>query len=616
MVFHSKMDVLIIVIFYISIFPDIVVGAGSFEHLVTFRGIGTVTRFVLGPGKRPGTERLYQSYLYYGGTLEVGSINLESGEYKIFKSPVKSESGAWAMVVGPDENIYLGTLPNAHILRLDPRTEKLTDMGRPSATEKYILQLTVASDKKLYGCTYPSAKLIRFDPLTGKAEDLGRMDTREQYGRSIAASNDGFVYIGVGDSKVHLVAYEISSGKHYDILPQEYQVAGAPKVYRHGDGKVYAQVADQYFRLEGWNATTVSAVEARNEAINRLKDGRLIVKAEEGLVRIRDPHINRETDLTFSYTGKEINVFRLGLGPDSMIYGSTILPIYFFRVDPRNGDLKQLGKLGRGEFYSFRMFGNRLLGAAYGGIAPLMIYHPDKPFAPGKRRADNPMLVDFGGQAAGWRPMAMIEGPDNKIYIGALADYGKLGGPLTVWDPRTNEVESFPHVVQDQSVVSLTTALGLIIGGTSIRGGGGSHPTQTEAKLFLWNPSAKQKIFETVPVPGANDITDLIKAPGDLVYGIAADSTLFAFDPKARKVTYTTPLPFQGGVIYNSVALGVDGQIWGLAKEGIFAIDPLTHAVNLIAKPPEPITAGFAMLADSLYYASGPKIYRYSLFKR
>lgn len=615
MVFSLKMVVWIVVTFHIMIFKDIALGSGSFEHLATFRGIGSVTRFVVGPGKRPGTERLYQSYLYYGGTLEVASINLESAEYKIFKSPVRSESGAWAMVVGPDENIYLGTLPNAHILRLDPRAEKLTDMGRPSATEKYILQLTVASDKKLYGCTYPSAKLIRFDPLTGKGEDLGRMDAREQYGRSIAASNDGFVYIGVGDSKVYLIAYEISSGKHHNILPEEYQVVGAPKVYRHSDGKVYGQVADHYFRLEGWKATLVSPGEARNEASNRLKDGRLIVKAEEGLVRIRDPHMNRETDLSFSYAGKEINVFRLGLGPDSLIYGSTILPMYLFRVDPRNGDLKQLGKLGRGEFYSFSVFGNRLLGAAYGGIAPLMIYHPDKPFAPGKRRADNPMLVEFAKQAAGWRPMAMIVGPDNKIYIGAVADYGELGGPLTVWDPETNEVESFPHVVKDQSVVSLSMAQGLIIGGTTIRGGGGSHPTQTEAKLFLWNPSANQKLFEMVPVPGAEDITDLIKAPGDLVYGIAGGKTLFAFDPKARKVIYTTALPFQGGVIYNSVVVGVDGQIWGLAREGIFAIDPRTHAVKLIAKAPEPITAGFAMLGDSLYYASGPKIYRYSLSK-
>jgi hypothetical protein len=180
-----------------------------------------------------------------------------------------------------------------------------------------------------------------------------------------------------------------------------------------------------------------------------------------------------------------------------------------------------------------------------------------------------------------------------------------------VWDVKNSHVESFPHVVKDQSVISLTTANDLIVGGTTVRGGGGTRPTQSEAKLFIWDPDKKRKLFETVPIPKAQGISNLITAPNGLVYGIGK-GMLFVFDPAERKVVHTAKLPFQE-IIYNSVGIGQDKQIWGLASEGIFTINPKNNAIKLVAKAPEKITAGFALQGNNLYYASGSKIYSYAL---
>jgi hypothetical protein len=413
------------------------------------------------------------------------------------------------------------------------------------------------------------------------------------------------------------VAYEIATGQHRDILPEQHHVAGAASVHRGEDGKIYGQAGAQNFRLEGWAAIPIPATEVRGETTNRLADGRLVAQAADGIVRVVDPKTKQETRHPFGYAGKEIDLFRLGMGPDGMLYGSSVLPIHFVRIDPQSGALNELGELGGGEFYSFLRHGPHLLGAAYSGRAPLMQYDPAKPYHPGKDAGHNPLLVDYAGSAGGWRPQAMIAGPGGKIYLGAVATYGMLGGPLTVWDPATNQVESFPHVVKDQSVVSLTTAGGLIIGGTTISGGGGSHPTEKEAKLFVWDPGARQKLFETVPVPAASQITNLITAPNGRVYGIAGDKTLFVFEPKTRRVTHTAALPFTiPGNAYNSVAIGPDGRIWGLASSGIFAIDPKTRRAELVATAPEPVTAGFALEGRSIYYISGPGVYRYTLPER
>jgi hypothetical protein len=87
---------------------------------------------------------------------------------------------------------------------------------------------------------------------------------------------------------------------------------------------------------------------------------------------------------------------------------------------------------------------------------------------------------------------------------------------------------------------------------------------------------------------------------------------LFIFDIHNRKIEYTVPVSLHG-IIFNSVALGPDGDAWGLAQDGIFRFDPQTHDLQLKVKTPSPVTAGFALFNGNIYYASSATIYRYAL---
>jgi hypothetical protein len=582
----------------------------DFTPLATYHGLGSVLVQLVGPGPKPHTERLYQTYVYDGGTFDLVSIDPDTGHVVVVTSPVPDQIGAWGLAVGPDGNLYVGTLPNAHLLRFDPQTGQLTDVGRPSLTEEYIWELTVGSDGKLYGCTYPSAKLIRYDPTTRRSEDLGRMDPGEQYARYLAASEDGFLYVGIGFAKTRLVAYHIATGTHRNVLPLEYETGRVQFVRRHSDRKVYAQVGSQTFRLEGWTATVMpSPAVPPPMPTNQLSDTRTVTVSND-TIRVIDPRTNRTREYPFEYAGKESKVFRLGFGPDSLLYGSGYMPAHLFRMHPQSGALAELGVFGTGEFFNLMPYGHTLVGAAYNGPegAPLLIYDPSKPLAPGSLPQANPRFIHYSGEFPDWRPLAMIAGPHNKIYVGAVAAYGQLGGPMTVWDPNSHRIETYPHLIRDQSISSLTTTQDLIIGGTTVHGGGGSHETQTDAKLFLWDPVTKQTRFETVPVAGALSITDLVTARNGKVYGFA-DAHLFVFDVLARTLSVTNVrMP---DLIFNSLAVGPDGVLWGLTKQRVFAIDPSSDRIVFDTMAPEPITAGFALDATSLYYASGAKIYRY-----
>jgi streptogramin lyase len=585
--------------------------SNSFELLGKYRGLGALVASTVAPGQTAGSERVYLSYLYIDNTIDVVAIDPSTGDYQVFPNPAPTESGARCMAAGPDGNVYLGTLPNAHLLKLDTKSGKLIDLGRPATTEQYIWDVNFGPDGKLYGATYPQSKLVRYDPKTGKSEDLGRMDPAEQYAHYVAGSDDGFIYVGIGTSKANIAAYQISTGEHREILPAEFQIVGQATVYRGQDGKVYGVIGGQQFRMHGFEATRVDSKEA-SPALphNRLRDGRA-VEIRDRLLRLQDARTGAVTERMFAYAGNSLPLFRIGFGPDGELYGSAVLPIRFVRLDRAAHTLAEFGEIGGGEVYSFLAHDKHLLMAAYAGNAPLMSFDPSKPFNKGAD-ARNPALVNFTGSDSGWRPQAMVEGQGSLVYLGAVAGYGKLGGPLTVWNPATNDVMQYHHLIPDQSVVSLAMWKDKVIGGTTIGGGGGSHPTQTEAKLFIWNPVSREKEFEVVPVPDAKSIDDLITSPDGVVYGIAGGATLFVFDPASRTVKDRKPLPFSG-TVYNSVAMGPDGRIWGLTRGGIFAVDRRTNEVKLVAKAPERITAGFALRDGYIYFVSGPAVYRYRI---
>jgi len=582
--------------------------AQDFQRLASYRGLGAVVACTVGPGPVGESQRFYVSYLYYGNSIEVVAVDPETGAHKVCPNPAPTESGARCMAVGPDGCIYLGTLPEAHFLKLDPRAETLVDLGRPSLTEKYIWDVAFGADKKLYGVTFPQARLVCYDPASGKLADLGRMDPMEMYAHFVAGSDDGFMYVGIGTSRANIAAYEIVTGMHREILPAVFQTAGQALVYRGRDGQIYGTLGNDYFRLKGWTATRIKPEEAASRQPNDvLSDGRTISISGHKLT-ITSPGAHKLTQPNFDYAGNLLDVFRVGFGPDGLLYGSSLLPMNLLRLDEKNGKLSDVGELGGGEVYSFLSFHNRLLAATYSGFAPLMCFDPAKPFEQGTAEK-NPELVSFQKSDSSWRPEAMVAGPDGKVYLGAVSGYGKLGGPLVAWDVAAKSVQQYPDVVTNQSVVTLTVWKQLLVGGTTIEGGGGSHPEEMEARLFLWDPATRKKIFETAPVAGAGTINDLITAANGLVYGIA-DHTMFVFDPALRQIKRRVEVPFAEGVC-NAIAVGPDGRIWGLAASGIFVIDTKTDEVTIIAKPPKPITGGFAMSDNTIYFVCGPEVWRW-----
>ena len=585
---------------------------GGFRDIGTFKNIGLVLSSVVGPGPVQGTQRLYASIGYTGGSFDVLSIDPDTGATTVMHSPVPGESAVWDMVAGPDGNIYMGTVPSAHFLKLDTANGTLVDLGVPSSSESYIWAVAFGSDHRLYGGTYPHCKLVRYDPSTGRMEDLGRLDSTQQYAHYLTATNDGIVYAGIGSAAAKVVAYQISSGSMKQILPQQAQVAGFAHTYLGDDGSIYSTTPLFDYRISGWNAAEIPPTEVHNPAgQNILSDGRVVSLNEENgvlLVQVHSAAQNTDTSVALDYEGEPNQLFRIALGPDGKLYGSAALPSDVVRIND-TGKIDYIGRLGAGEAYSMLPFGSSLLLGTYADTATLVALNPAQPFST-KAGSGNPVFVSIPADNSGWRPEAMVAGSNGNVYLGAQAGYGELDGPLIAWNPTQGTAKAY-SAVNNQSVVSLTAWKNLIVGGTTINGGPGSTPVATDAELLTWDPQNERILSTSIPVRGAQTITDLVAGPNGLVYGFA-DRTLFAFDPSINQVVQTQSTSLSG-LIYNSVGIDKIGRIWGLSSQGVFMIDTTQFQVTIMGVPPNPITGGFAFNGGAIYFVSGTEIYSYGI---
>lgn len=615
--------------------PESPTAAVTFEDLGVPVRKGGLMGARVGPGPTEGSERIYFNFRQDGGKLFLVAVDPATDESHQYKSP--AGTGAWGFVVGPDGRIYLGThegpgpQDSGQILVFDPRQpeKEIQIVGRPAESETYLWAFTVGHDKRIYGGTYPGAKLVSYDPATGAMADLGVMDDKQKYATSICTGPDGRIYLGIGFGRANVVVYDPATGAHKSILPDAYRSypdQTVASVYTGEDDNVYIQavkITDPNAQPVKQEAVTLlvrgDAVEetttpatARSEAT--LRDGRRVSDATvDGDYELTHPdgHVEKRK---FSYTSDGAGLFMVTNGPLGRVYGGSYMPCQAFWYDPATGASENPGnptEVG-GEIYSMLDHHGVLYVCAYPGSF-LSKWDPAKPWVYGREPGKNPQ--GFGPLGPGHlRPRVMIHGPNERIYIGSYPEYGKHGGAIGVWDPAQDKlVENHHNLIKNQAIASLAydAQTGLIFGGSSTAGGGGTSPIEKEARFFAFDPAAKTLVFEEAPFPGAQDIRTLVLA-GRRIFGIAGDNQLFVYDVDRKEYLHKSTLSVTS---VRDQALGVwkDGRLYGLTETEIFRLDPETFQLDVVAKYPGSIRSGFALDECGIYFVDGIKLMRCNL---
>ncbi|MDF2724181.1 MAG: hypothetical protein K0Q59_3856, partial [Paenibacillus sp.] len=473
----------------------------------TYDKIGTPIKRVVGIGGAPfngpdGTPYLSASVngvpaqfvVVHALTLQVAKI-----------MDIPGTSSAPSMLTGSDGNVYIGTTGSAELFRYKPGAPALESLGKPIAGETYIYGLSNGPDGKLYGGTYPGGKMFEFDPATGAYRDFGTLVPGEKYVRSTEYDAERrLFYVGTGTSN-KLVEFDPATGavsdnwmpaslaieeypNSIDLIGRklfiqlnktstlivmdaltkqiEYTRQGVSTTaiaspdgtqayfFTPGDGNVYAyDVASKpaqpqplfpFGRSNSWKSVRLLQTGTAQSPAYTLSawagyDSALTYDFASG------KHTSRKLDVP----GQPIEIRSIAGGPDGKVYVSGIqggLGIY----DPATNKLESTA-LGLSQAEGIAAIKDTL----YLGIYPqarLAMLNTSRPTGSG-----NPAeIARLPADSLQDRPFGVVGADDlGKLFIGTVPQYGQLGGAFVVYSPATKSLQTFRHLVQDQSIITL-----------------------------------------------------------------------------------------------------------------------------------------------------------------
>ncbi|MEL3970881.1 hypothetical protein AAEO50_01200 [Rossellomorea oryzaecorticis] len=616
-------------------------------------------------GAAVGDGEVY--YATNGSPATFYANDAETGE-KIFSHELPGSDVVWGMTIGSDGNVYFAGTYNGILYRYLVDEKKLEEVGK-SPSDNWIWQLDATEDGKIYGATYPNAKVFEYDIEADTLTDLGRFHEEQNYARGLGVTDEN-LYVGIGTT-AYLMKMNRETGEREEIdLPITGTGTSVSNVWEYGD-RLFVAYGTSMLVLDVDTGEVVHEMSWQDEAAY---DGLISPPSpyDESLIYFKDKRTSElwtydmDTDETqpveprVTLPASPVKAYEWTTNED----GKQVLSVLHHQIeystyDPETNDLKVIypdvelqglsiqsleigpdqnvymggyqGSFGvfdtSTESYLLRernphqiegigfMNGNVYMGI-YGG-ALIYKYNPELPFNyEDGGSGDNPKMVhDIGdGQS---RPFTFTSG-DDKLFTGTIADYGKLGGALTIFDEKTGEWNTIRNIIENQSIIGLAYKDGTLYGGATTAGGLGIDPTEEKARMFEYDAaSGEYELFdlELEGIKTPEMIGELSFGPDGYLWGAAyglnadgkANSVIFAMDPDSKEIIKQKE--FYTGVHRGSqwrpffVRWDEEGMLYTTIGRKLTVIDPET----MMSKQLIGDTVNLMDIDDegNIYYAKG-----------
>lgn len=544
-----------------------------------------------------------KDYMYTSASGSPGIFNVYNLDDQKLEATYETPGAKnlWNHIVDSEGIVYMAS--DGLFFRYNPYTKEFKKYGVMVEGEKATFVTTIDENDNIYIGTFPNAKIIKYDKKTDSFEDWGQLVPGATYVRSISYY-DGYLYCGVqGDNLVGFYRVDTknpSKKVKYDIPenPGYYEVKDIEWVYT---STVIGDKIALYTKSHSLSPLLV--FDTKNEKFldtgfkqtftglytSPVRNGKSYFTSRNKLMAI-DVATGKVEDLDFdlgvSTTTHAIGWVTLENNPDFpgeslvTVDTSTGCPVFYnvqskkilrqkdidlkggyFSIqslengDYQNGDnalyigayagdtatrydldTKEYRTMGLGQPEG--MLGYE--GKQYFGIytrAQLYRYDHTLPLS-----GTNPSRLGIIGENQD-RPFAMTSG-EGKIFAGTIPVYGILGGALGIYDVATGEMEAVNNLIDKQGIMSIAYRDGKIYGSTTIWGGLGATPVAEQAKIFVYDLAAKQLTKE--------------------------------FTPKISGVNKPSWI--------GSVAFDKNGKLWAITGNTLFSVDPETEAVNNVLK--------------------------------
>lgn len=563
----------------------------------------------------------------------------------VYSELAEGISQVWGHTVTHDGVVYMAALgPNndGQLLRYNPKQGKLESLGTPLPGHQF-WSITSDGDKNIFIGTFKEGEgsVVKYDILLNKFENMGVADpvNKAGYVRSIAY-HDGSLYLGTG-VQGRLVKMDINTKVTTDLTANAYDIINKPG-NKYDIKFAYDMAVVKNHILVRFDDGGEGAIlffnlltqEWENKKLGKKHDGGVDDFGAFGWNQLVDldgvTYVTYERHLheidTNTMSDKRVgqnflghrggSVFDLGEG-DEFISLSRLGETVRFNLEKNTKKtvgnvmkgsplkLHNLGKDDKGDLYvttypggprgakysmDKQSYVSYNQGQAEGLVAgePGEMYFGIYPGAVIQRMNTNTQeietLFNLKSEHEQDRPYIM-KYEDGLLLVGTIPDYQKLGGTLSIYNPKTKELQTHRNVVKDQSIVGLAKKGNLIFGSTTTKGGLDVNPTATKPVIFVWDIAGKQKIKEIeLNIPGLGQtpmISGLTFDEKGMLWG-AVDGFLFTVDLDTYQVVnYKNIYPnIQNRGMWRPVhiEMGEDGFVYSDVGGRLTVVDPSTSA--------------------------------------
>lgn len=530
--------------------------------------------------------------------------------------PAVDGDGIWRLAVAPDGVVYGGTYPSGHLFAYDPATGETRNYGQVNPGETYVRSIAV-DEQYAYVGSQPNAKLTRVDRETGEATPMSVPLENHSAVYDLTLAGD-FLFARVEGSNTLLV-YDRKTLEIVNTVEKitgrvisEVDPTGEFVVFRmnngvdpHGIYRYY--LADHSIEFTGFspNAFPGSFIWYEFSDQETYTGHTLVLTFYRGRTYGRNFESNKDFYIGEGILEKTPNpIQELAAGPDGKIYVPGFLsPPSMAQFDPATDTYAQLG--GAGQVEGLGTFDDLLLMGRYpsGGLTAFDTTQEWK--YPGNPPERIPIGYDQD------RPQSFARVGD-EVAVTSIPKSGRLGGAITMWNPVTYDMRTYVDIVENQAPVSVAEKDGLIYFGTTINGGYGIDPVETDARLGIMDPATGEVLFETIPVPGAMNVTALTFDSEGTLWAIA-DGSLLTFNTETREVERVEQVFPKTRTMYgttNTLLFHEDGYIYSTSAGSLWRVDPVTWERVRMAH------TGVKYLAQdesgNLYYARVSKLFRWN----
>ncbi|WP_426348539.1 Ig-like domain-containing protein [Alloiococcus sp. CFN-8] len=597
-----------------------------------------------------------QFFAINGSPATFYAVNAETGE-RVFSKALPGVDVVWAIDMGPDNNVYFSGTNDGKLYVYLTEEMRIEEYG-PIADHKFIWDVETSEAGKVYMATYnkgTAGKVYEFDIASKTFRDLGGMKEGAEYVRGLGIDGND-LYAGVGGVTGSVIKYDLTTGEKEEITVAEPPTMFADvmvvqdKIIASIGTTVYVFDKATYEHLDTLttDGKMISPPSPYNEDLVYYKANKTELYSYnvktlestliEGIPPLPSTGLKDTTWVTLTQgekAGKTV-LATMGAYTDSVFYDpeDNWFEMHYPDVEAQGVLLQSLaispeGQLNIGgymrgasiydtisEAYLHNMptfhqpegigfmNGSTYFGTYTGGV--IYRYNPDKPFNYREDSTGNPGIV-YDIEDDQDRPF-VIKNHENKLFIGTIPTYGKLGGALTIYeeneDGSLKDARVYTNIIEDQSIVGVAYKDGVVYVSSYIQGGLGSTPTADEAKIAMVDEATGKVLKEVyLEIPELTSkptfIGDLSFGEDGLLWGVTGtDGTVFALNPDNLEVVKYERL-YPGNTHANGfrpyyIRWGQDGYMYTNVSNKLIALDTetfeyktlLSESVNLFDLDP------------------------------